>query len=120
MTEDLPPAPIGEALDLSMDGKEAARDGKVIMLLVSRDDCPYCVLIKEEIIRPMIRGGDFKGQLLIRELYVDAGKQVIDFQGKFVEARTLAAAYSSKLTPTLLFLAPWKTVGSLLDTRPML
>lgn len=74
------------------------------MLLVSQEDCPYCHLIKEEIIRPMILGGDFEDDILIRELFIDAGETVIDFQGMELEAADFAHGYDVYLTPTLLFL----------------
>lgn len=104
--EDPPPAPIEEAADLAALGQRAAANGMVIMLLVSQDHCPYCVLIKEEIVRPMIRGGDFPGQLLIRELFIDLDRRVIGFDGEDWDAGTLAAHYEATLTPTLLFLGP--------------
>ena len=83
-----------------------ARDQKrVILLLVSQEDCPYCHLIKEEIVCPMILGGDFKDDILIRELFIDEGERIVDFQGMEREAADFAHGYGVYVTPTLLFLA---------------
>ena len=84
--------------------ERAARERRVILLLVSQKTCPYCHLIKEEIIRPMILGGDFKDQILIRELFMDNGEMIVDFQKKQQEARDFVREYGVSVTPTLLFL----------------
>jgi len=74
------------------------------MLLVSQVYCPYCVLIKEEIIHPMIKGEDFAHQLLIRELVIDKAGAITGFDGKTIDARAFAKQHGANLTPTLLFL----------------
>ncbi|BAO44795.1 conserved hypothetical protein [Thiolapillus brandeum] len=82
----------------------ARREQRLIMLLVSQVDCPYCHLIKEEVIRPMILGGDFREQILIREILMDEGERLVDFQGQETEAADFAHGYGVFVTPTLLFL----------------
>ncbi|MES9845346.1 MAG: thioredoxin fold domain-containing protein [Candidatus Sedimenticola sp. PURPLELP] len=93
---------IAEAQNLALD----ARTGLPIMVLVSQDHCPYCVQIKREILKPMLKAEDFKDELLIRELYIDLGTKVTDFQGKLRPSADLARDYGASLTPTLLFLGP--------------
>ncbi|WP_456406274.1 thioredoxin family protein [Thiolapillus sp.] len=90
--------------DFSAVSKPAGRERRVIMLLVSQEDCPYCHLIKEEIIRPMILGEDFKNDILIGELFIDAGEMIVDFEGVEREAADFAHGYDVYVTPTLLFL----------------
>ena len=98
--------PVVEATDLAADRRQAEQEQKVIMLLVSQDHCPYCHQIKREIIRPMIAAGDHSADLLIRELFIDAGSSLRDFSGKDVAGVDFAHRYGVDLTPTLLFLAP--------------
>ncbi len=86
--------------------QRARRERRVIMLLVSQADCPYCHVIKEEVIRPMILGGDFRDDSLIREMFMDEGEKIVDFQGKTMDAADLAHGYGVFVTPTLLFLGP--------------
>ncbi|WP_457674853.1 thioredoxin family protein [Thiolapillus sp.] len=92
--------------DFHVLGQQARSERRVIMLLVSQADCPYCHLVKEEVIRPMILGGDFRDEILIREMFMDEGEKVIDFRGREAEAADLAHGYGVFVTPTLLFLGP--------------
>jgi len=84
--------------------KLAADEHRLILLLVSQHECPYCHLIKKEIIRPMILGGDFRDDILIRELFIDEGEKIRDFKGMKREAADFAHGYGVFVTPTLLFL----------------
>ncbi|WP_456416133.1 thioredoxin family protein [Thiolapillus sp.] len=90
--------------DFPATARLAKRERRVIMLLVSQEDCPYCHLIKEDVIRPMILGGDFKDEILIRELFINEGETIVDFQGMEREAADFAHGYGVFVTPTLLFL----------------
>ena len=104
---DVPPSvTIPEASDFAMESRHAASQGRIIMLLVSQVHCPYCVLIKQDIIHPMIIGGDHADKLLIRELYIDRGDKIRDFDGKSVSGMAFAKKYGASFTPTLLFLDP--------------
>lgn len=100
----IPPVSIPEATNFSVDGRQAAAEDRMIMLLISQVHCPYCMLIKEEIIHPMIRGKDYADRLLIRELFIDMEGIINDFDGKPVDAAAFAHQHGARLTPTLLFL----------------
>lgn len=97
-------ARILRAHDFHRLAEKARREQRLIMLLVSQVDCPYCHLIKEEVIRPMILGGDFKNEILIREIFMDEGERLIDFHGQETPAADFAHDYGVFVTPTLLFL----------------
>jgi thioredoxin-related protein len=84
---------------------DRARTGRLpILLLISRSDCPYCELLKHEILRPMLISGDYDGRVLIRELLIDSELPVRDFDGRAVVPDALAKRYRARLTPTVLFL----------------
>lgn len=102
----LPPVSIPEVTDFALEGEIAAAEERVIMLLVSQVHCPYCVLIKKDIIHPMIRGGDHAGRLLIRELFIDRDDEIRNFDGKAISSMEFAKRHSASFTPTLLFLDP--------------
>ena len=91
---------ITEATNLALDAGQRLP----ILLLVSREHCPFCVQIKRDILGPMIKGEDYKGRLLIRELYIDLGTSVIDFSGAKISSADFAHKLGVSLTPTLLFL----------------
>ncbi len=101
-----PPAQLIEAKNLNSDATLARQANIPIVLLFSQQHCPFCHQIKQEILGPMIIAGDYRGEILIREIFIDPGVQVIDFEGKNTVARTFANRYDVNLTPTLLFLGP--------------
>jgi thioredoxin-related protein len=102
--EDLPYVEIKKAKDLSSLAEQARESKKIIMLEVSSSDCSYCRLLEEEIIKPMIRSGDYKDSVLIRQLETDSFYTIKDFTGDETTSAGLAQSYKVKLTPTLLFL----------------
>ena len=102
--ENLTPVELTLATNITADSQKARRDGRVILLLVSQEECPFCMLIKQEILGPMIKNGDYAQQLLIRELMIDQGSEVLDFKGNIKSGSDLALQYGVGLTPTLLFL----------------
>ena len=84
---------------------DRARAGRMpIVLVVSRAECPYCELLKREILQPMLISGDYDGRVLIRELLIDSELPVRDFDGRAVVPDALAERYRARLTPTVLFL----------------
>ena len=101
-----PSAHNGQLIEVTDLQRENANSSKVLLLLVSQEHCPYCVQIKQEILAPMVVAGDFRGQLLIRELSIDPGTLIRDFEGREVTGSDLALRYDVDLTPTQLFLAP--------------
>lgn len=103
--EDLPQVMVTAASNLAADGVTAEREKRVIMMMVSQEFCPFCEDIKRDVIRPMLLGGDFKDQLMIRELSIDPGVELTDFAGAKRSGIDLAVEYNADLTPTLLFLS---------------
>lgn len=104
--EALSVAPLVEARDLFIDGQAAQSNGQVILLLVSQEYCSFCEQIKREVIRPIIRSGSYDNRLMIRELMLDGGSDIVDFEGNQQESQAFAFGYRVGLTPTLLFLSP--------------
>ena len=92
--------------DLSTDARLAASRRMPILLLVSLEECPFCIQIKQEILNPMVLSGDYDDRLLMREMFIDDGERLRDFQGKEVDGASFALRYDVTLTPTLLFLDP--------------
>ncbi len=94
------------ATDFSADGATAKAQSAPILLLVSQHYCSFCKQIKRDILHPMIKAGDYQGQLLMRELFIDQQPKVIDFHGKPQRSASISRSYGVNLTPTLLFLGP--------------
>ncbi|MES9812745.1 MAG: thioredoxin fold domain-containing protein [Candidatus Thiodiazotropha sp.] len=90
--------------DLTLVAKKA-RDEKIpILLMVSQDHCPFCQQLKREILNPMVVSGDYDDKVIITELLIDVGENVIDFEGNSVYPGSIASNYNTWVTPTLLFL----------------
>jgi thioredoxin-related protein len=113
----LPPAAAGEALpdpaaelplsrDLAADAALAAQGRLPLLLLVSQRECGFCRQLKEGILYPTIRSGNYRGRVLFREVLMDADETLRDLQGVSRSGDAFARGYGVDISPTLLFLAP--------------
>ena len=92
--------------DLGADARLARERGLPILMVVSQHHCPFCDLLREEVLLPMVRSGDYVDRVILRELFLDGEQQLRDFDGRSVGPEALADRYRTFLTPTLLFLDP--------------
>lgn len=90
--------------DFASTKEEALNSSKLIMLELSASGCGYCKILEEEVIKPMLRSGDYKDSVLIRNLKIDDTYLLSDTTGKQLTPAELANKYKLKVTPTLLFL----------------
>lgn len=101
------PPPSGRVIaakDLATDAVLAHDSRSPILVVVTRHDCSYCMLIKQEILRPMLLSGDYDQRVIIRELMIDPAYSLTDFSGRVVMSGELAARYNAIFTPTVLLL----------------
>ena len=92
--------------DLAALGRTARRRRLPIVLLVSRSDCSYCMVLKDEVLNPMMKSREYDDQALIGELMLDAVEPLRWFDGESGIRDELASRFEADVTPTLLFLAP--------------
>ena len=92
--------------DLAALGRVAHRRRLPIVLLVSTSDCSYCMLLKDEVLNPIMKSREYDDRALIGELMLDAAEPLRGFDGDYVRRGELASRFAAKVTPTLLFLAP--------------
>ena len=92
------------ATNLSELGKQAKRKNLPILLMVSAHHCPYCELLKNEIINPMMVSGDYTDKVIMSELVLDWDSDIIGFDGAKKGPEDIANDYYSVVTPTILFL----------------
>lgn len=90
--------------DLQADARRSREAGVPILLVVSQHHCPFCKLLREEILEPMLLSGDYASRVIVRELFLDGDQALRDFDGKEIGPDDLAERYGAFLTPTLLFL----------------
>ncbi len=75
-----------------------------MVLLLHAEHCPYCALMENEILSPMVKSGEYDKKVVIRKLQIDEARDVIDFSGKTVEPSDISGKYKAFVTPTLVFL----------------
>ena len=92
--------------DLAALGRAAHQRRLPIVLLVSTSDCSYCMLLKDEVLNPMMKSREYDDRALIGELMLDAAEPLRGFDGDYVRRGELASRFAAKVTPTLLFLDP--------------
>ncbi len=85
-------------------GQRACDENKVMVIMVSRESCPYCVKLKKQIFVPEVKHGELNDKWLLRELLIDSGNKHIGFSGKEIESVKYAMSIKATLTPTVLFL----------------
>jgi len=90
------------ATDLAADAAIAEQEKIVILLEFAAEDCPYCTLLEEEFLKPMLRSGDYDNKVMMR--VVDIGREITitDFQGIRSSTTALARRFDVDLTPTIL------------------
>jgi thioredoxin-related protein len=92
------------AADLKRLGDNAEQRRIPILLMVSQYHCSFCELMKLEVLHPMRLSGDYTDRVLMRELLIDTGETVINFEGHRETAESFSSRYQVQVTPTLLFL----------------
>ena len=102
--DDLPFVQITSLRDLSSLSENAARNNKIIMIEVSASYCGYCRTLEEEIIKPMLRSGDYTQDVFIRQLEIDDTYLITNILGEKTTPSELAEKLNIIITPTLIFL----------------
>jgi thioredoxin-related protein len=82
------------------------QENKIMVIMISRENCPYCIKLKKQILIPELKNGELNNQWLLRELLIDEGKTHIGFDGETIESLFYTESINATLTPTLVFLGP--------------
>jgi thioredoxin-related protein len=90
------------ATNLYEDGKIAKKKSLPILMMFSINDCPYCEKVKNDILKPMLRSGDYENKTIIRHLNTSKEKKIIDFSNKEKSAQELALFYGISFFPTVI------------------
>lgn len=90
--------------DIRETAKLADADQLPILMMFGTDECPYCRLLKEDFLIPMIISGDYTDKILLREVHVAPQSDIIDFSGQKIAVSDFAARYKVRLFPTMVFI----------------
>jgi hypothetical protein len=94
-------AELPRARDLAADAAASRRDRLPILLFFDRDECPYCEQALREYLVPFSRE-EWRGRALFRQVGIDRGDPVVDFDGTRTTHQALARRYAVFLSPTVL------------------
>ena len=90
--------------DLASLGETAQARKLPILIMFSQAECPYCTIMEENYLKPILRSGQYQDKVIIRQVRIDNLKTFTDFNGRRVEADHLTSRYHAWVTPTLIFL----------------
>ncbi len=96
--------PIALADSFVTDAELSTARSLPIAVFVSQQGCQFCEALRRQVLFPMIRAGELSDRAILRELSLDAGFTVTDFDGNEIAGRNFADRYAAAVTPTLLFL----------------
>jgi len=102
LSADLPP--LRSTSDLAADAALAKQTGVPVMLVFDSEDCKFCQRMKDEVLRPGINNGQFDHRVILRELDIDAGGKLTDFDGAPIRNRMFVSRYEVYATPTVILL----------------
>lgn len=95
---------VPQVRDFQTLSEDAQAKGLPILVEFSLPDCPYCVQLEEEFLKPMLKSGLYAEKVLIRRVNMGDSIPLIDFQGREVSARDFADRYGIRLAPTVILL----------------
>lgn len=87
-------------------GQSSQQLGVPTVVFVSREACPYCRTLREEILLPMQRANKFENRAVLVEVSLDRVEPLTGFDDRPTTAQAFGDLYQAQITPTLLFLDP--------------
>ena len=94
------------ATDLRAEVALASRSGGPLILLFSRQDCPYCQTIKRDYLQPLASNLRYRDKVVVRQINQDSDAPITDFRGERSTHARFAAAERIKLVPVVAFYGP--------------
>src|SRR5690554_6911833 len=101
---ELPPLFKETFLDIRSDARDAAREGKRLMLYFGQDGCPYCRRLLQDNLRQKDIAERIEKHLLAIAFNMWGDREVTWIDGTVLSEKNLAARLQVQFTPTLLFL----------------
>ena len=90
------------AQNFRADGEAAAASRKPILIFFNLTGCHFCRSALREVIVPMFRNAEWRAAIEFRQVTVDDGKSLVDFDGKTIENIAFARNRKGTFTPTVM------------------
>ncbi|WP_122951152.1 thioredoxin family protein [Bathymodiolus thermophilus thioautotrophic gill symbiont] len=91
-----------DAKDFFIDGRMAKHKQIPILVMFSAPNCPYCELVKQEVIRPMSELKEYQDKIILRHIFYSSLEEIIDFSGQRSNHSQFSFKYNTKFYPTLM------------------
>lgn len=79
-----------------------ARDKQVpVLLFFSMEHCPFCAIVEEDFLKPMLRNAEYDSKVIIRKIKIDDSNFVTDFNGESREPDEFSDDYNVSMVPTV-------------------
>ncbi|MDP3761423.1 MAG: thioredoxin family protein [Ramlibacter sp.] len=92
-------AALPAAQSLGSELAQALRAGKPLVVMASLDGCPYCRLVRDNYLAPLLR----EGAIAVVQLDMQSAEAVTGFDGARSTHQAMLRGWSVKVAPTLLF-----------------
>lgn len=99
--EIIPYVAIKSGADLEADTEQMREKQIPVLLFFSMEHCPFCNLVEEDYLKPMLRNADYANKVIIRKIKIDEGADVTDFTGKNRDAGEFSGEYNVSMVPTV-------------------
>ena len=96
------------------DGQIAQHKQTPILVMFSAPDCPYCEVVKREVIEPMSELEEYKNKVILRHVFYSSLEEIIDFSGRTSNHSKFSFTYGTSFYPTLMLL---DHRGNILDKK---
>jgi thioredoxin-related protein len=71
-----------DAKDFFIDGQTARKKEIPILVMFSAPNCPYCELVKREVIEPMSELEEYENKVILRHIFYSSLEKITDFSGQ--------------------------------------
>ena len=99
-------ASLPSAKDFQTDARPSAQRQRLVVVLFSLPDCPYCDQVRREQLMPLLRDRTLTERLVVREVSIVGTRTLIDFRGSQTTEAAFAKETRAKFSPTVAFFDP--------------
>ena len=86
--------------DAQQEARLSEKQQLPILIMFGTESCPFCHLLKDDFLIPMIISGDYTDKVILRQVYVEEGADIISFSGTKISTEKFAQKYAVRLFPT--------------------
>jgi thioredoxin-related protein len=94
------------AEDLNQDARQSIKEEKPILVFFSSESCPYCEVVRDLYLEPMLEANSGSSRVIIREVSVDGVNSMRDFKGLKMDHQEFADREGASLTPVVRLYSP--------------